>query len=50
MPFLYLVNPDQGTKWQMWNVSHAYLYGIDESKALIVNDEYLNRFPTEYVF
>jgi hypothetical protein len=49
-PTLYLINPNLGTKWLMWNVSHAYLYGIDESKALIVNDEYLNRFYTEYVF
>ncbi len=50
MPTLYLINPDQGTKWMMWNTSHTYQYGIDESKALIVNEEFLNRYPTEYIF
>ena len=34
----------------MSNISHVYQYGIDESKALIVNQEFLNRYPTEYVF
>jgi hypothetical protein len=49
-PTVYLINPDQGTKWMMWNVSHTYQYGIDESKALIVNQEFLDRYPTEYIF
>jgi hypothetical protein len=49
-PFLYLINPDQGTKWMMANTTHTYQYGIDESKALIVNDEFLNRYPTQYIF
>jgi hypothetical protein len=47
---LYLINPDLGNKWMMWNTSHIYQFGIDESKALIVNDEFLNRYPTEYIF
>jgi hypothetical protein len=47
---LYLINPDQGTKWMMANASHIYQYGIDQNKALIVNQEFLDRYPTEYIF
>jgi hypothetical protein len=48
-PF-YLINPIFNNKWIMPNGSNAYHYGFDESKALLVNENFLNQFPTAYYF
>jgi hypothetical protein len=34
---LYLINPVLGNKWRLDNATHISMYGIDQSKSLIVN-------------